>query len=254
MIFSKTSLANAPSAETADTASARPADQSVSNRRGRTARFVRDFAEAKSGVALTEFAFVAPLFLSMGLMGTETAYYTISHMQISQIAMQVADNASRVGETDVLTARKVYEDDINSSLVGAEKAGQTYGIFEQGRVIISSLQQNEEGGQWIAWQRCRGAKEYDSTYGVEGDGEEGDAFPGMGEAGSEITASAGTAVMFVEVAYNYESLTPFDWLDGDEIVYTAAFNVRDQRDLTGLYQTEPPVGVADCDVYSADRP
>ncbi|MEL6238656.1 MAG: hypothetical protein AAFQ90_08700 [Pseudomonadota bacterium] len=222
--------------------------------RARWARLARGFADDKSGLALTEFALVAPIFLSMGLMGTETAYYTISHMQISQIAMQVADNASRVGETDVLTARKVYEDDINSSLVGAEKAGQTFGIFDQGRVIISSLQQNSDGGQWIAWQRCRGAKVYDSTFGAEGDGASGTSFPGMGETGSEITASAGTAVMFVEVAYDYEALTPFDWLDGEEIVYTAAFNVRDTRDLTGLYQTDPAVGVAACDVYSADRP
>ncbi|MEM9310469.1 MAG: hypothetical protein AAGA34_03405 [Pseudomonadota bacterium] len=222
--------------------------------RARLGCFSRKLAGDTSALALTEFAFVAPIFLAMGLMGSETAYYTITHMQISQIAMQVADNASRVGETDVLTARKVYEDDINSSLVGAEKAGDTIGIFEQGRVIISSLQQNAEGGQWITWQRCRGAKQYDSAYGAEGDGAEGTSFPGMGDNGSEITASSGTAVMFVEVAYTYESLTPFDWLDGEEIVYTAAFNVRDQRDLTGLYQTEPATGVAACNVYQADRP
>ncbi|MEO1731601.1 MAG: hypothetical protein AAFR64_12795 [Pseudomonadota bacterium] len=217
-------------------------------------RFSRALGKAQSGLALTEFAFVAPIFLSMGLMGSETAYYTITHMQVSQIAMQVADNASRVGETDVLQARKVYEDDINSSLVGAEKAGETFGIFEQGRVIISSLQQNADGGQWIAWQRCRGAKVYTSSYGVEGNGETGTSFAGMGETGREITASAGTAVMFVEVAYDYESLTPFDWLDGEQITYTAAFNVRDSRDLTGLYQTNPATGVADCDVFSSDRP
>ena len=175
-------------------------------------------------------------------------------MQISQIAMQVADNASRVGEADVLVARKVYEDDINGSLVGAEKAGDVINLFDNGRVIISSLQQNDEGGQWIAWQRCRGAKRYDSSYGVEGDGEEGTSFPGMGDAGEELTASVGTAVMFVEVAFDYQSLTPFDFLDEKEIVYTAAFNVRDSRDLTQIYQTNPPTGVARCNTYNADRP
>ncbi|MEM6856291.1 MAG: TadE/TadG family type IV pilus assembly protein [Pseudomonadota bacterium] len=220
----------------------------------RLKRFARALAKGQSGVALTEFAFVAPVFLAMGLMGTETSYYTITHMQVSQITMQVADNASRVGETDVLTARKVYEDDINGSLVGAEKAGNTINLFDRGRVIISSLQQNADGGQWIAWQRCRGAKNYDSAYGSEGTGAEGTSFPGMGETGAEITASPGTAVMFVEVAYNYEALTPFDWLDNEEIVYTAAFNVRDQRDLTQIYQTNPATGVADCNVYNADRP
>jgi hypothetical protein len=171
-------------------------------------------------------------------------------MQISQVAMQVADNASRVGEQDVLTARKVYESDINESLVGAEKLGETFGLFERGRLIISSLQRNADGGQWIAWQRCRGAKVFDSSYGVEGDGASGTSFQGMGEAGNLITASNGTAVMFVEIAYDYDSLTPFDIFDGRTIRYTAAFNVRDSRDLTQLYDDGP---AADCDTYSAER-
>ena len=217
-------------------------------------RFANRLSEADSGLALTEFAFTAPIVLGMGMMGTEVAYFTITHMQVSQIAMQVADNASRVGETDILAGRQVYEDDINAALVGAEKAGERIDLFENGRVIVSSLQEYDEDGQWIAWQRCRGAFNHTSTYGVEGDGEEGTDFPGMGEAGSEITAATGTAVMFVEVAYQYEALTPFDWLDGEVMTYTAAFNVRDTRDLTGIFQTNPPTGVARCNVFSADRP
>jgi len=208
-------------------------------------------ARDRSGVAMVEFAFTAPIVLAMGMLGTETAYYVITHMQVSQVAMQVADNVSRVGEQDVLTARKVYESDVNESLVGAEKLGQQFGIFQRGRVIISSLQRNADGGQWIAWQRCRGAKIFDSSYGEEGDGASGTSFPGMGETGNVITASNGTAVMFVEIAYDYESLTPFQIFDGQEIRYTAAFNVRDARDLTQLYDDGPS---ADCDTYSADRP
>lgn len=204
-----------------------------------------------SGVAFVEFAFTAPIVLAMGMLGTETAYFVITHMQVSQVAMQVADNASRVGEQDVLTARKVYESDINESLVGAEKLGETFGIFERGRVIISSLQRNAQGGQWIAWQRCRGAKVFNSSYGTQGTGATGTGFQGMGEPGNLITASTGTAVMFVEIAYDYESLTPFDIYDGRTIRYTAAFNVRDSRDLTQLYNDGP---AANCNTYSANRP
>ena len=174
----------------------------------------RKLAGDGSGVAMVEFAFTAPIVLAMGMLGTETAYYVITHMQVSQIAMQVADNASRVGEQDVLTARKVYESDINDSLVGAEKLGEDFGIFEHGRVIISSLQRNANGGQWIGWQRCRGAKIYNPSYGEEGDGASGTSFPGVGEPGNIITASNGTAVIFVEVAYDYDSLTPFDIFNG----------------------------------------
>ena len=218
-------------------------------------------ARDNSAVAMVEFAFAAPVVLALGLMGTETANFAITHMQISQIAMQVADNASRVGESDVLVAKKVYEDDINEVFIGAEKLGERYNIFEQGRIIISSVQHNELGaglsGQTIKWQRCRGAKVYDSTYGFEGVGADNGSFRGIGDdpnPNRRLAAEPGTAVMFVEVAYDYDPITPFEFFGDTEIQYTAGFNVRDSRDLTGLYQTSPASGVADCSVYSADRP
>ena len=203
------------------------------------------------GVAFVEFAFAAPLVLGLGLLGTETAHYVVTHMQLSQIAMQVADNMSRVGEQDVLVDKKVFEEDVTEVLVGAEKLGGDIDLFDKGRVIISSLQVNADGGQWIAWQRCRGLKQHDSSYGVEGAGAEGTAFAGMGAGASKITASSGTAVMFVELSYTYQSVTPFDFLSGREIQYTAAFNIRDSRDLTQLYGADDGQAVASCAQYTA---
>ncbi len=209
--------------------------------------FLRDDT---SGLALSEFAYTMPIVLSLGMMGTETANYAVTHMQISQVAMQVADNASRVGETEVLSSRRVFESDINDVFIGAYKLGGGLEILDNGRVILSSLQQNADDGQWIAWQRCKGMASYVSSFGVEGDGDTGTSFPGMGEAGREITASPGTAVMFVEVIYDYEGLTPFnDFITGDTIRYTAAFNIRDDRDLTQLHQDTPAVTASTCDVY-----
>ncbi|WP_298305165.1 hypothetical protein [uncultured Erythrobacter sp.] len=218
-----------------------------------TSKPLRQVFTDTSAVALTEFAFAAPLVLSMGLLGAETANYAIVHMQVSQLAMQVADNASRVGETQ-LASKVVYEDDITGTLVGAERLGERFEIYNRGRVIISSLQQNSEGGQWIAWQRCRGAKNYVSQYGTEGTGATGSDFAGMGKTGQVVTASVGTAVMFVEVSYTYEPITPFELFGSSELNYSAAFNIRDTRDLTGLKQRAEPVPVADCATFSAARP
>lgn len=204
-----------------------------------------------SGVAMTEFAFSAPIILALGMLGSETAYYVISHMQVSQVAMQVADNASRVGDQDLLVARQVNEDDINEVFVGAGKLGENIEVLQRGRIVLSSLEQNSDGGQWIHWQRCRGAKNFTSTYGAQGTGANGNSFPGMGESGKEITASPGTAVMFVEVSYTYEALTPFDFLDGEEIRYTAAFNIRDARDLTQLYPSATGQASASCSTFSS---
>jgi hypothetical protein len=219
--------------------------------RSRVRSLARRLSGDTSGLALIEFAFAAPLVLGMGMLGTDTAYLVITHMQISQIAMQVADNASRVGEQDVLTARKVFERDIAETLIGAEKLGQNLDFYDNARVIISSLQRNAQGGQWIAWQRCRGAVQHASSYGVEGNGATGTSFPGMGVPGRYITASQGTAVMFVEVAFDYEPITPITVFENRRIVYTATFNVRDNRDLTRLYAGGP---VARCNVFSAARP
>ena len=205
-----------------------------------------------SAVAMIEFAYVSPFILGLGMMGIETANYVITHMQVSQLAMQVADNASRLGDDTVLVAKKVYEDDINDVFRGAEELGASLDIENNGRIILSSLQANGRSGasqgQTIAWQRCTGDKEYYSSFGVEGDGKDDGDFEGMGDLskGGLIKASSGTAVMFVEVAYDYEPLTPFELFGDSELVYTAAFNVRDDRDLTGLYQTEPASEVADC--------
>lgn len=212
---------------------------------------LRRLRQDVSGLAMVEFAFAAPLVLGMGMLGTDTALLVITHLQVSQVAMQVADNASRVGDEDSLVARRVYERDIVDTLLGAEKLGENIAIYQQGRVIISSLQQNAQGGQWIAWQRCRGAKVYNSSFGLQGEGATGTSFPGMGVPGRYITASPGTAVMFVEVAYNFRSITPMNLFDNQQIVYTAAFNVRDNRDLTQLYTGGP---VARCTTYSANRP
>lgn len=212
---------------------------------------LRNLKQDVSGLAMVEFAFAAPLVLGMGMLGTDTAALVIAHLQVSQVAMQLADNASRVGDDSSLVARRVFESDIIDTLLGAEKLGENIGIYQQGRVIISSLQRNADGGQWIAWQRCRGAKNYNSSFGVEGAGATGTSFPGMGVPGRYITASQGTAVMFVEVAYDYRSITPMNLFNNQQIVYTAAFNVRDNRDLSQLYAGGP---VARCSTYSANRP
>jgi Flp pilus assembly protein TadG len=227
----------------------RPIRRMISQSFGRQP--LRQLKQDVSGLAMVEFAFAAPLVLGMGMLGTDTAYLVIAHLQVSQIAMQVADNASRVGDNDTLAARRVYERDIIDTFLGAEKLGENISIYQQGRVIISSLQQNGQGGQWIAWQRCRGAKNYNSSFGVQGAGATGTSFPGMGVPGRYITASVGTAVMFVEVAYDFRSITPMNVFNNQQIVYTAAFNVRDNRDLSQLYTGGP---VARCNVYSANRP
>ncbi|QZH74703.1 MAG: hypothetical protein JY451_13745 [Erythrobacter sp.] len=207
-----------------------------------------------SGVAMTEFALAMPFVLGVGLMGLETANRALVQMQISQLAIQIADNASRIGDTSVLQDRKIYEADINDLFYGAHmQSSAGVDLYAHGRVILSSLQvvEGTTDRQYIEWQRCMGTKLHDSSYGEEGDGTAG-GFPGMGPAGEEVIAFADDAVMFVEISYDYQPLVgdPFSFAS-HEITAIASFTVRDDRDLTQIYQRDSaaPDPVASCDEH-----
>ena len=210
-------------------------------------------AAARAGVAATEFAMVLPFLLGAGLMGLEIANRVVVQMQVSQLASQIADNASRIGDTSMLQDRRIYESDLIDLLRGAQlQGGDRLELFEKGRVIISSLEvvSDTEDQQYIHWQRCLGLKNHTSTYGVEGYGLDG-ALPGMGPAGEEVMAFPGEAVIFVEVAYDYDSIVGDNFGFSNEVTATASFTVRDDRDLTQIYQrdTGNPDPVASCGLY-----
>ena len=220
----------------------------------RIRRFLRD----RSGVAATEFALAMPFLLGAGLMGLETANRALVQMQVSQLAVQIADNASRIGDTSTLEDRKIYERDINDLFYGAHvQSSAGVDLLANGRVILSSLQvvDGTEEQQYIAWQRCMGVKRYDSTYGEAGDGLT-TAIVGMGPKDEEVIAFKDDAVMFVEVAYDYQPIIGEVLAFGThEMTAISSFTVRDDRDLTQIYQRNPsdPDTVADCDVYSGSE-
>jgi hypothetical protein len=54
----------------------------------------------------------------------------------------------------------------------------------------------------------------------------------VGTGSNVISAAAGTAVMVVEVAYNYQPVIPNSFLQGRQITYVSAFNVRQRTDQT----------------------
>jgi hypothetical protein len=223
-------------------------------------RFLNRLWGNRSGLALVEFAFVAPVMLVLITGGAELANYSITSMRLSALALQVADNASRIGEGDPMVAKKVTEAQVNDLLQGALAQGGNMNINgtysekqasgsvvtkNKARIIISSLEPDDAhvGRNYIHWQRCYGqATEYTPQYGLQG----ADDLPGMGPSGRQVFAPAGTAVIFVEVHYRYEPLFPlirpsmFGLMNYKDMNNIAAMVVRDDRDLSQLY---PVAGV-----------
>ena len=188
------------------------------------ARLWRD----ERGLAFVEFAFAAPILLLLIMGGLELINFSLAHLRVNQIAMTVADNAGRV--TTGIDEANVYE-----VFAGAEVIGAPMEFEGNGRIVLSSLQDNGEAGgnagQMINWQRCWGELDVDPAYGTEGTGRDNDDLAeGIGREGNRIMSAPDTAVMVVEVTYNYQPIVGSSWLPiGTTIRHESAFNVRGRQ-------------------------
>jgi hypothetical protein len=187
-----------------------------------------------------------PFVMALALTGGEVINLSVTHMRLNQLAITVADNASRAKLNQVNSAPQFREFDVNQVFIGGRFPVEDLSFTTRGRIILSSLQTNASGGQWIQWQRCSGSNTYASRYGPQGTGATGTAFKGMGQGTSPMTADVGTAIMFVEVAYNYQPLFFQGVVKSTVIRKEAALFVRDDRDLTQIYNPSPAVTVSSC--------
>jgi hypothetical protein len=201
----------------------------------RLAKLLGRLARDNSGVAFVEFAYVLPLLLGLGLVGTDLARLAIVNMQVSQIALSLADNASRLGQTEnSAIAPTVTEADVDAVIDGAVREGGSIDLLKNGRIVLTSLEyDSEEKRQYIHWQRCRGKLDKGSAYGNDSDrnGLTGPALKGLGK-GTKISVSGDTAVMFVELYYRYEGLLGIPYGLGERMLHQeGAFLIRDDRNL-----------------------
>lgn len=190
----------------------------------------------RSGVSVIEFALMLPTLTFIGMYGIEIAYMSSVNMSVSQMALSLADNASRMEQTNNNTVPPtVTEADVNSIMQGAITQGASIKFSANGRVVLSSLEKQSSGAgkQYIHWQRCKGSLSVQSAYGNDTttNGLSGPAITSMGQGATKITANAGTAVMFVEVFYDYKGLFGTMFVQTTRFRQEAAYIVRDVRDL-----------------------
>ena len=189
-----------------------------------------------SAAASVEFALILPLLLVLGLYGSEVANMTVANLQVSQMALSVADNASRLGQTDNSgVTPTITESDVDGVLYGALQQGASLGFQASGRVILTSLEKDTATGkQYIHWQRCRGSLTRTSAYGNDStlNGLNGPVIAGLGSGTQKVTAKTGSAVMFVEAYYQYRGVLGSMYVGNVTMKREAAFIVRDDRNLT----------------------
>lgn len=225
-------------------------------------------ARDRSAAALVEFALSLPLVVFLGAGGIEYANLARVHLLVSQITMNLADNASRVGLSSTLSATQLRETDMDDVLAGARLQGAGIAMTGQGRITLSSLENVQQSYdtapvQRIHWQRCVGMKAgagYDSSYGTTTATAGTDATAanagtamaaGMGDTGYKVSAPSGGGVMFVEVNYTYQPMFGSMFITNRMMHYTASFVVRDRRDYAQIYNPAPAATVMTCNKYTA---
>jgi len=218
-------------------------------------------------ISTMEFALGTPLILAMGGYGIEVSNLAITNMRISQYALQIADNASRIGVNSGLSTYQLREGDLNDVLQGLRLFSKGAKLTTYGRVTVSSLENvqqsyDDDNVQRIHWQRCVGLKSgagFDSSYGTTSvtagttntASDAGtDAPAGMGDTGKKVNAPDNTGVIFVEVNYQYQSLFGTLFVAPTKLHYIASVIVRDKRDFSQIYNPSPIATPSTCDKHT----
>ena len=220
--------------------------------------FARTLRDDNSGLALVEFAVSLPFFMGLTIGGVEMANYASVTMQLNQIAIHTADNAARMGETSLLSARRISELQISDVFEGTLREGDRVAlsgghgytdpitgdksIRGNALIVLSSIEitapfVTTNPKYRIRWQRCAGtANQFESSY---GDKTATPTSDGFGPTGKKVKPLPTSAVMLVELQYHYEPMivNGFARLTSRNISQTASMVVREQRDYAG-----PPGG------------
>lgn len=209
----------------------------------RAGAFLRRLDRCERGVALVEMAYVTPILLILTMGGAELANYATVQMRISQLTVQVADNASRMGSGQPLAAKVITETMINDVLSGAEAQASDLNLMgkqkesgvdvQKARIVLSDLEPvanpNSTSRFKIVWQKCRGGDtSFVSAYGTPTTATN---ITGMGPAGQQVGPPDGQKMMFVEVRYRYQPLFigKYGFVNYVYIKSEAAMLVRDDR-------------------------
>lgn len=222
----------------------------------------------RRGLAMLEFALTFPVLLAIGGYGIEVSYLAFMNLKVSQFSLNLADAVSRVGVDAAGGVSQLREVDVNDVFAGTRLAGKALNLGENGRVILSSLENAKQSydtayKQRIHWQRCFGKKNgigFDSNYGTTtitagSDDTAANAgqvqAAGMGDTDFKVNAPKDNAVMFVEINYQYKPIFGKMFIQPQIIHHTASLIVRDNRDLTQIYNPSPASAPSTCDLYAA---
>jgi len=141
------------------------------------------------GGVLLEFGLITPILVFMMLNGFEMARFLILNQKLQRTAMSVADLAARDNVLDT--------NDFNNLFAAGSEVFRPFTLDADGRVIVSSINEDGGGNPQVAWQRENGTLLATSLIGFEG---------GAATLDEPALIGDGQTLIVAEVFYDFEPL------------------------------------------------
>lgn len=120
--------------------------------------FARRLGAARRGVAMLEFALIAPLFLAMAMTTIELGYYVLANNRVQRLATMTADLVAQSGNGNTGAGEgQIY--DLFSAI---DLTARPFDLRNHGRVVITGMRGTDTNNDkvienTILWQRFDGA-------------------------------------------------------------------------------------------------
>ena len=166
-----------------------------------TSRYrLSSFLKDRTGVAMTEFALLAPVLFMIAAGSFEVARYALILQKMDRITATLSDLVARAGN------ESMSELEISNILDSAQYMARPFDFSDNSLIVITSVEGRDSQAPIILSQRVSGNLSSESS--LIGDGEDEDAtlpaaFP---DAGGGETLSDGETLVVAEFLYRY---TPY---------------------------------------------
>ncbi len=158
---------------------------------GASARFSFRRLLSGDGIAIVDFALVAPILVFLFMGGVEISRFALLNQKLSRVATNASD---LVSQSEFLT-----EDDMAQVFIATEFSMQPFELDDEGLVILSSVStQDDPDDPRVNWQRAGGGTASVTSYVGNPGG------PASLPFGYEMKANRN--IIVAEVYYDFEPL------------------------------------------------
>lgn len=139
------------------------------------------------GNVAVEFALALPVLLLLFLASAELGRFVLLHQKVDRVAVTASDLIAR--------AETISESEIDDIFIAATQVAAPFDLEGSGRVVVSSIINDDGNGATVAWQRSGGGLSALSQVGTEG---------GLASLPADFVVREGETAIISEVFFDFE--------------------------------------------------